>query len=538
MSEIQALLVKIVDDIRGSWRFRWWAVGAAWLVCLAGWAYVMAIPNVYQATARVYLDTQSSLRPLLQGLAVNPDVESDLALVRQALTSRPQLEKVARETELDLAAKTPEAKERLIAKLQKDIQIQNEGRVGNSTTDGTYRISFEYRSRVQARGVVQKLLDNFVENTLGNKRSGQEGAQRFLQEQIADYEKRLTESEDRLSEFKKNNVGRMPGDRGDYFQRLQTEMTGLETARNALSMAEARRDEVSRQLSGEDPFVFGFDSANASAAKGTGDIPARIQELESRLQELLLRYTDKHPEVVAVRNTLESLRAQQQAELAKARQGKKLTADLSSSMKTNPVYQSMDIEQKKTAIQIAELRQDVSQREMRVGQLRGLVNSVPEVEAELSRLNRDYEVTRAQYQQLLQRLETAKLSESADQTGTVNFQVIDPPTVQLEPVSPKRSILLVGVLLFGLGVGVALAYGMNLLHPVFQSTRGIESAIGLAVYGVVSQMNDPQQSARMRRAHILFSGAAVLLIVAYLGVSMLSAGDGGMLDRVLGRGAV
>lgn len=534
MSEIQALLGKIYDDVRGSWRYRWWALAVAWTICVAGWFYVMSLPNVYQASARVYLDTQSSLRPLLQGLAVNPDVESDLALVKQALISRPQLEEVARETGLDLKIKTAEDKERMIAGLQKNIVIQNDARVSSSSTDGLYRISFQYQSRVQALGVVQELLDNFVENTLGNKRAGQEGAQRFLQDQIAEYEQRLTEAENRLSQFKKSNVGRMPTDQGDYFQRLQTEQSALDAARQALNLATTRRDEVARQLAGEDPLLFGLDTGTQDTNTGKGDLANRIRDMQARLEELLLNYTDKHPEVVALRNTLTELKQQQDQELARIKQGQRTTGSLASSLKTNPVYQNLQVERNRTEVQVAELRQDVAQREARVAQLRGMVNSVPEVEAELSRLNRDYEVTRTQYQQLVQRLETAKLSESADKTGTVSFQIIEPPAVQQEPVSPKRTMLLVGVLIAGILGATAIAYGMNLLHPVFQNVSAVESATGLQVLGCVGHVSNEQDESRERRAMLLFSAAAVMLIVAYGGVVALSTlNDGVLLERLI-----
>ena len=534
MTEIQALLGKIYDEVRGSWRYRWWAIAVAWIVCVAGWLYVVSLPNVYQASARVYLDTQSSLRPLLQGLAVNPDVESELALVKQALISRPQLEEVARETGLDLRIKTAEDKERLISGLQQSIVIQNDARVSSSATDGLYRISFQYQNRVQALGVVQQLLDNFVENTLGNKRAGQEGAQRFLQDQIAEYEQRLTEAENRLSEFKKSNVGRMPTDQGDYFQRLQLEQSALDAARQALSLATTRRDELSRQLAGEEPLLFGLDTGVQDTNAGTGDLAIRIRDMQARLEELLLKYTEKHPEVVAMRNTLTELKQQQDQELARIRQGQRTTGSLASSLKTNPVYQDLQVERNRAEVQVAELRQDVAQREIRVGQLRSMVNSVPEVEAELSRLNRDYEVTRTQYQQLVQRLETAKLSESADKTGTVSFQIIEPPAVLQEPVSPKRSVLLIGVLIAGLGCAAAVAYGMNLLHPVFQNINAVEGATGLQVLGCVGHVFNESDEVQRRRSALLFSAVAAMLIVAYGGVVALSTlSDGGILERLV-----
>jgi polysaccharide chain length determinant protein (PEP-CTERM system associated) len=532
VEDIQKLIAQIWDDVRGSWRFRWWALGAGWLVCAAGWAYVLSMPNIYQANARVYLNTQSALRPLLQGLAVNPDVESDLALVRQALLSRPQMEKVARQTELDLGVRTAEDKERLLAGLQKNIVIQTDSRVRNSTTDGLYRISFQHSNRVQALGVVQRMLDTFVEDTLGTKRTGQEEAQRFLQEQMDALLVKLSSAENNLSEFKKKNVGSMPDDSGDYFARMQSEMTGLEGARMQLRMAEARRDELGRQLSGEEPFVFGFeDNSNQSggSSKTSGDLSARIQELEGRLGEMLLRYTDKHPEVIAVRNTIGDLRAQQEKEIEKVKRERKVSVGMQQSFKANPIYQSMDMELKRASVQIAELRQDVAQREMGVSELRRKVDSIPEVEAQLKQLTRDYDDDNARYQQLKQRLDTARLSQSADSTGVVNFSIIEPPAVQLEPVSPKRMILLIGVLIAGLGVAAAVAYGANLLHPVFVSAQRLSTVTGVAVIGCIGHAESDAARAKSRTNNLLLSAATAMLLVAFLGIVAFASMDGGRL---------
>ena len=86
---LRELLNKILDELRGAWRFRWLAIAAAWAICLIGWFVVMTMPNTYKATAKVYVDTRGILRPLLEDLAINPDVASGLDLVRQALLSRP-----------------------------------------------------------------------------------------------------------------------------------------------------------------------------------------------------------------------------------------------------------------------------------------------------------------------------------------------------------------------------------------------------------------------------------------------------------------
>ncbi|MGE3667266.1 MAG: XrtA system polysaccharide chain length determinant, partial [Steroidobacteraceae bacterium] len=487
---LRELLNKILDELRGAWRFRWLGIVVAWTICLAGWVFVMAKPNTYRATAKVYVDTRGILRPLLEGLAINPDVASGLDLVRQALLSRPQIEQVARETDLDLRATTPEQKEALITSIRERISIgAADLRARTTQGEGLYVISFEDRSREKSVEVVQKMLNSFVENALGEKRTGQQTAQRFIDEQIAEYEQRLRDAEARLADFKKQNVGLMPDSTGDYFGRMQQETLDAERVRTALAVAESRKAEIERQLNGEEPFLFGFDTGDSAAAASpaSGDLTYRIQELQRQLDDLLLRYTDKHPEVIATRKTIEELKERQAEELARIKAGKQATGSLSSSLKTNPVYQSLEIELKRTQVQVAELRQELAQRQGKIGSLRRQVNSVPEVEAELARLNRDYDQVRQQYNELVQRRETALLSEQADRTGTVKFDVIEPPAAPIEPVSPNRPQLLLMVLVAALGAAGGVTWLLNQLRPVFHTVRALTETTGQPVFAAISR---------------------------------------------------
>ncbi|HJY38819.1 MAG TPA: hypothetical protein VJ299_15185, partial [Steroidobacteraceae bacterium] len=192
---MQPLIIQILDEVRGAWRFRWVALAAAWAVCLAGWGYVFTLPDVFEGSARVYVDSQTALGPLLRNLALDPNVESELSIVQKALLSRPQLETVARKTDLDLRAKTPEQMEGLLKSLQARISVVNDMRGGRANPDGLYRITFQDHSRQKTLEVVETLLNTFVEQTLGTKRTGQESAQRFLDDEIAELERRLTEAE-------------------------------------------------------------------------------------------------------------------------------------------------------------------------------------------------------------------------------------------------------------------------------------------------------------------------------------------------------
>lgn len=524
----QEFLNDLLDEARGAWRYRWWGVGAAWALCVIGWFVILLIPNQYEASARVFVDTRSILRPLLEGLAVNPDVASGLDLVRAALLSRPNIEKVARETDLDLRARSAQQRDQLIRDIQERITIMPvDARATAQPGEGLYQIGFQDKDRLKSIEVVQTLLNSFVEDALGEKRAGQETAQRFLETQIAEYEKRLTEAEDRLAEFKKQNVGMMPDARGDYFSRLQEETLTLDGLRSQLAVAERRRSEIKRQLSGEEPFLFGFDTgAEQSTATGSGgDLTFRIQELEKSLDELLLRYTEKHPEVISMRSTLEELRRRQEEEIARVKASGRGTGSLSSSLKTNPVYQSLELELNRTEVRVAELRQELAEAQSRVGGLKRRVDTVPVVEAELARLNRDYEITRQRYLELVQRRETAAMSEDADRTGTVKFQVVDPPAADFKPIAPNRPFLLVAMLLVGLAAGGALTYLLNQIKPVFHSVRSLAETTGLVVLGAVSRAFEERHRMERRREMLMFSTAMISLLAAF-GVIYILQGPG------------
>jgi polysaccharide chain length determinant protein (PEP-CTERM system associated) len=534
MSEI---IDQVIDEVRSAWRFRWLAMAAAWLVCLSGWVYVFAMPDMYEATAKVYVDTRTVLKPLLEKLTVETDVDSQLRMVRQAMLGRPQLERVARETDLDLRAETPEQRATLIDQLRSRIVIEGGAANSRDSSGGLYVISYQDQNRDKSIEVVEKLLNSFVEDTLGGNREGSETAQRFLMKQIEEYEARLSEAENRLAEFKKGNVGLMPGDQtGDYFSRLQNEIDAAKKAESSLGIALSRREELQRQLRGEVPFLAGGGSAaggSRNAGGGGNDTSTRIQEAQARLDELLLRFTDKHPDVVATRETLEQLKARRTAEVEALRRGDP-SAMATAGAASNPVYQSIQLALNQVEVEIAALRREIGEHNRKVTQLRGMVDTVPQVEAEYARLNRDYEVTREGYRELVNRLQKARLSERADETGVVKFEVVDPPSAGFAPVAPNRVGLLATVLVAGLGLGGGLAYLLQHLRPVFHNTRTLADVTGLPVLGAVSMTFIDQKRIESRLRKIAFGGAAAALVVVFFGVVVFQSAGARLMQRVIG----
>src|SRR5690606_995650 len=119
----QEIIAEVLEQIRGMWRYRWAALGAAWVISLGGWLYVYTIPDVYSASAKAAADTTNLLGPLVQGLTATSNPLNEVDLLSRAVLTRPNLEEIAYETDLALRARNPYQMESLITRLQETIRI-------------------------------------------------------------------------------------------------------------------------------------------------------------------------------------------------------------------------------------------------------------------------------------------------------------------------------------------------------------------------------------------------------------------------------
>ena len=231
--------------VRGMWRFRWAGIAAAWLVALIAVVVVMRIPNQFEGSARIYVDTQSILKPLMAGLTVQPNTEQQISMLSRTLISRPNLERLVRMADLDLKAGTRADQEAVIDNLMKQIQIRNTGR------DNLYSLEYRDSDRDKAKRVVQSLVSIFVESSLGATRKDTDSAKSFLNEQIRQYEAKLEEAETRVKEFRMRNIDLASADGKDSTARVAEINGQLQQAQLELREAENARAASKAQLDAE-----------------------------------------------------------------------------------------------------------------------------------------------------------------------------------------------------------------------------------------------------------------------------------------------
>jgi polysaccharide chain length determinant protein (PEP-CTERM system associated) len=532
---MEQILQQLRTAVRGMWKYRWPALLVAWVVTAVGVTVIMKIPDQYEATARIYVDTQSILNPLMAGLAIQPNLDQKVALLSRTLISRPNVEKLVRMADLDLGMRTKAEQEALIAGLMRDL------RISQARGDNLYNLSYRHHDRETAQRVIQSLVSIFVESSLGQSRRDTDAAKVFLDEQIRQYEQRLAEAEARVKEFRVRNIDRqLVAGGADSLGRVAELANQLDQARMQLREAEQARDAARSQLAAlrgnaAAPAAAAGNAAAAPIQVATPEIDARIDATKRSLDALLLRFTEQHPDVIGARRLITDLEAQKAREVARLQEEARAaaanspTGEASGSASGSGSFMAQQLGQMVAAseVQVATLRARVAEIASRHQQAIGNLRTSPALEAEFAQLTRDHAVHKRNYDDLVARRETAAMTGQLEvAAGSAEFRLIDPPRVGQQPVAPNRLLLLPLALLAGLGTALALAFVVSQLRPVYHEGGELRLKTQLPLIGVVSVVLSDAARRRHRLEAIKFwsaSGSLVLLFAAGMALVALMA---------------
>ncbi|HJU24090.1 MAG TPA: XrtA system polysaccharide chain length determinant [Casimicrobiaceae bacterium] len=498
---MQEIIQQALVYLRGMWHRRWIGLACAWIVAVVGIAVVSKIPEKFEASARVYVDTETLLRPLLAGLAIQPNVDQQVALISRTLISRPNVEKLIRLADLDLRANSPQEREELVDTVMASIKL------GGNVGANLYTISYRDADPQRARKVVQSLLNIFVESSLGNKLQDTQSAVKFLDDQIKRYEETLQATEDKIKDFRIKYMS-INRDGQDYFARMSALSAAIEQAKLELESAEQSRDSYKRQLAGETP-IYVPEANDASADNGgvTLEIDSRISALKRDLDTLLRKYTEEHPDVIATRRLISQLEAQRKTELDARRKAMAAEAPHAQNpMDQNPVFQQLRISLADSEAAVASSRAKLAGLQSQFQQLKAQAQLVPQIEAEYTQLNRDYDVQKRTYQSLVSRRESATMGKDVQDTGAVQFKIIDPPRVSPQPVAPNRLALLGLVAALSLGAGLFASLIASQMMPTFHDARTLRDITKRPILGMVSMLPSEALRRARRRGAWLFAG--------------------------------
>ncbi len=517
MRDIQDIIRTVLVDM---WRYRWHGLLMAMLVAVVGAGVVYKMRDQYRASARIFVDTQSVLKPLMTGLAVQPDVTQQVAMLGRTLISRPNVEKLLRMSDLDLGITTDAGRQAAIEGLMRGLKISSAGR------DNLYNLSFTDYEPERAKRAVQSLVSIFVDSGMQASRKDNDSAKAFIDDQIKTYQSKLEAAESKLKDFRLRNLDIQIGDGRDTASRLTTLNGELEKASLELREAERSRDAARAALAAETTGAASLSTQSvlqeSALAVSTPELDARLDAQRRNLDALLQRFTDEHPEVLSARRLIVDLEGERKRQLAELRRTAMRTAPTSVGAPESLAAQELRRMLATSEVQAAALRARVGEYSSRVALARASLKTAPKLEAEASQLNRDYAIHKKNYEDLVSRRETAAITGQLEEVaGVADFRLIDPPYVDPTPVWPNRNALMLSVLGGALASGLAIAFLATRLRPVFHNIGELRTKLALPVIGVVSAVLTDADRMAQRKEVMRFTGACVGLALLY-GVSVMA----------------
>lgn len=504
---------EIIYFAKGVVRNKWIITAVAWLICIGGWIYVYKMPDVYESSARVHVDTRTMLRPLLRGMAVQSDVRGLVLIMQKLMFTQHNMLKVAELAGMEVDPATTVKFHALIEKLKDKVKIEG-GR------DEIFTIKYESENPQNAKNVVQAVLSVFSEQTQKSSLSDVDSAQRFIDSQIRKYEKRLRNAERAKENFKRENIGLLPGQEGEgQFNIIRAIRRALEDTQMQLSEMLSRKRVLQQQLS--EALESGEEWGLTEIVNVNSLEDARISELENRKSDLLLKFTDNHPVISTINKEIETLekRKEEKDELNKLDEN----GDTNPYQAMSSTYaQSIKIEFNKIEVEIATHISRIASLKKKLQREDEVFNERLATETEMQNLNRDYAAIKKNYMTLIERREQARLSSNVDsQVSALKFKIADPANVPLQPSAPNRMLLYSVILGLGFLFGAALALLKVFIRPSFIEAKQVKEITELPVLGTISEVVSDAQAKNNFVRLAGFISVNVLLLLGYSGVMLL-----------------
>lgn len=501
---------EIIYFSKGVIRNKWVISVVACVVCIGGWLSVYNMPDVYESSARVHVDTRTMLRPLLRGIAIQSDVRGMVLIMKKLMFTQGNMIKVAELAGMDIDLGSESSIRMVVNKLKNNVTIEG-GR------DEIFTIKYESADPLNAKDVVQSVLKVFSEQTQQSSLGDAKSAKRFIDTQIKEYEQRLRNAERAKENFTRENIGLLPGQAGDgQINQIQEIRKSIEDAELLLTELQSRKAVLNEQMSEAD------DSGDEWGLTDTLDDGSmedeRIVELERRKDEILLKYTENHPFIITIDNQIEAI------------QEKNAEEDTDSStyegmenpeVMANPYVQTIKISLNNIDTEVATIEARIKSYESKLKQQDEQFNSRLAIETQMQNLNRDYATIKKNYLSLIDRREQARMSSSVDtQVSALKFKVIDPAHVPSKPSAPLRPLLYSLILVAGFVLGIALALVMVFMRPTIIEAKQMRELTGLPVLGVVSEVVNETQAKQNRNRLMRYVFVNVLLLLGYSGIML------------------
>ena len=502
---MQQNIKEVYRYLRALNRYRYLATILALVVMTAIGVYSFTLPKMYQADSTVFIE-KSIIDSLVRGIAVTPNINDKIRVLKYALSSRNLIAKTLEEIDSDIFTKTKAEQQKYIAGLQKRTKIRVRG-------NDLFVVTLIDSNPVFVQQYVNTLVSKYVEENISAKREEAYGANRFLNEQIDAFKVKLDLAEDAITTFRKSQGIYFSIDDKEAVAEIKQYLNDIEGIELSLETLKAKKGQLQVQLETLSPTIESIFSFDDGLAGSEGN--PQLAAMETQLSNLRLRYTDNYPEIIRLKFEMSVLRKRLQeqdpTELVDNSGSSKMTS-------LNPLY--LDVQQR-----LLEVQGELSSEQAKKKNLQRLIakrekemQEVPENRKELNVLVEERNSHQKVYQDLLDRRgksEVSKQMEIGNKSAT--FRIVDPAILPVVPVSPNMMKMFLLAIAGGLGCAAGLIFLLETLNSRVRDVA-IFKDLGVEVLAIVPHIADPHVLLRSRKINIIFFTLTGFYCLCFIGL--------------------
>jgi len=474
--------------------FKWWILLGALAITLTAFTYIARMPDSYKATTTILVDPQKIPEKFVAS-TISVDLQQRLTTISQTVMSTTRLQEIIEQLNLYPEMRKTAPMEQVIDSMRKDIIIEVKQGAGIST----FSISYQSKSKDLVAPVANQLAARFIDWNLAIRTGEVSKTKIFLTEQLEKSKQTLEEQELKLREFKMAHVGEIPEQQATNMQMLSQLNAQLQADSDALNRYEMQRTMLLRgeptgTVTGPHPITE------------RGRLEAERHQLEEKLADLRRKYTADFPDTVEASQRLERVKEQLRSLPRDPDPG----TDTGKGAGDNVQLMVINREMKR-------LNDDQQRLEQQIHMYRARVEASPLREQQMTELTRNYEVSKAEYQSLLDKTHSAEMAADLESNQQAErFTILDPARTPERPFKPNRGAMMLGSLFGALAVGITLAVGVDMLNPTVKSEAEIKEMVPASVPLLVAipVIETPAEHRRQMMHIAVGSGIAVLACLA------------------------
>lgn len=513
-SQSQPTLVESYNRLKSAYQ-RYWQLSwpPALAISLLAIFVAIKLPSYYTSSFIVRIQTQQIDAGVLGRSEKKEDTATLSALVEE-LKARQKLLTIIQEFDLYPHLKGLSGQEKALEKFQKAYIINPIQSTLNKQSDNStsliFQVSFSHSSRDKVFKVTDKLQNLYISESLINIRSETRGTEEFLSAQLKSAQKKLEEIERKREEYLKKNAGKLPENREKAITERKMLMDKIFLNNQSIEANQGRirylRDEL--EMTVRDPSTAGNNSISTGIEL---DPSANLSQLKQTLTLLRGRYSEKHPDVIALQNRIAQLEGKMKRGELPNTASKSVGPSLGNTRESRLIRREIS----EVEVQNVRLQAEIKTLQAQIDELTKSLSTMPVQENALAEIERDYSTQKELYEKLM--IEQAQAAMKVDliqsQRGP-RFIIIDPPTKPENPSGPPRLIIGIAGIVLGILILFCIPVAFYYFNSSFKFKKEAEAELPVPVLGVIPPLKTPTVTAQKRKSMATSFGTSLITLIA------------------------